>query len=89
MEEQQENNPEILNGYNQNLNDTNIHVFGDNMLICQVVQLLAYIRHAIKNNLQTEIKVKVGNNIANSQFAFDVNGLEIKDYITKEEIELN
>lgn len=75
--------------FRRDVADSDIRLIGDKMTICQVVQLLAYIRHAIKNNLQTEIKVKIGSKIANSDFMFAVNGLEIPDYITQPEAEIN
>lgn len=75
--------------FRRNVVDSDVRLIGDKMTICQVVQLLAYIRHAIKNNLQTEIKVKIGGKIANSDFMFAVNGLEIPDYITQPEAEIN
>lgn len=75
--------------FRRNVVDSDVRLIGDKMTICQVVQLLAYIRHAIKNNLQTEIKVKIGGKIANSDFMFAVNGLEIPDYITQPEVEIN
>lgn len=78
-----------MSGYNPNLVETHIKMIGDYSTNRQIIELLAYIRHAIKNNLQTDIKVKIGANIANGQFAFDVNGLEISDYITKNLIEIN
>lgn len=74
---------------NKNLVETTIRMLGDVTTISQVIELLAYIRHGVKNNLNTEIKVKIGKNIVNTPFAFDVNGQEIKDYILQSEIEIN
>jgi len=53
------------------------------------VQFLAYVRHAIRNNVKAELKVKIGSNVANGQLLFDVNGLEIPDLIIQENIEIN
>ena len=72
-----------------NLAEADVKLIGDRTTICQVVQFLAYVRHAIRNNLKAEIKVKVGSNVANGQLLFDVNGLEIPDLITQENIEIN
>jgi hypothetical protein len=75
--------------FNPNLVDTQIKIIGDRRPVNQVIKLLAYIRHAIKNNLQTEIKVKIGHNVVNSDFLFDVNNFEIPDLITQKTIEIN
>lgn len=72
-----------------NLAEADIKLIGDKTIICQIVQFLAYVRHAIKNNLQKDINVSIGNNIANGQLLFDVNGLEIPDLITQDHIDLN
>lgn len=75
--------------FNPNLVDTQIKIIGDRRPISQTIKLLAYIRHAIKNNLKCEIKVNIGHNIMNSDFIFDVNGQEIPDFITQKTIEIN
>lgn len=72
-----------------NFVETNIKVIGDKTTVCQVVQLLAYIRHAIKNSERADITVKVGRNIADGHFLFDVNGLEIPDLITQKFVDIN
>lgn len=72
-----------------NLVEADVKLIGDRTTICQIVQFLAYVRHAIRNNLKAELKVKVGNNVANGQLLFDVNGLEIPDLITQDNIEIN
>ena len=72
--------------FKPNLVETDVRIIGDSQAISQVVLLLAYIRHALRNNLHTTIEVEVGKDIANVDFAFDVNQQEIKDYITKESI---
>ena len=72
--------------FKPNLVETDVRIIGDSQAISQVVLLLAYIRHALRNNLHTKIEVEVGKDIANVDFAFDVNQQEIKDYITKENI---
>lgn len=64
-------------------------MIGDQSTLCQIVLLLSYIRHAIRNNMQTNINVKIGQKIANGKFLFDVNGLEIPDMITKDFVEIN
>ena len=75
--------------FKPNLVETDVHIIGDSQAISQVVLLLAYIRHALRNNLRTKIEVEVGKDIANVDFAFDVNQQEIKDYITKESITIS
>lgn len=91
QERQEELEREIArnNVKNVTLTEADIHMFGDRMVISQVVQLMAYIRHAVKNNMQTEIKVKIGGTVANSEFMFDVNGCQVPDLITKTEAEIN
>ena len=61
---------------------TDIRLLGDKQIIGEVVQLLAYIRHAIKNNLKTDIQVKIGNEAANPEFMFEVKGFQVKDHTT-------
>lgn len=80
---------ENIENNNQDLVETNIRIIGNKRPITQVVQLLAYIRHAIKYNIQTDIKISIGKNVANTNFLFDVNGLEIPDLITQKEVEIN
>lgn len=75
--------------FNKNLTEVNIKMIGDNTTLCQIVLLLSYIRHAIKNNLKSNIDVKIGEKIANSQLMFDVNGLEIPDMIIQDKVEIN
>ena len=86
---QRQNEALAQQAFKKDIADSDLTLIGDKSTICQVVQLLAYIRHAIQNNLQTEIKVKVGHKIANGTFMFAVNGLEIPDYRTQDEIEIN
>ncbi len=74
---------------NASLVDTIVHFVGDRDTIGQIVQLLAYIRHAVKNNLETDIKVSLCKNVVNTELMFDVNNLPIKDYKTKDYIEIN
>lgn len=74
---------------NLSLTDTDIHMFGDRTVIAQVVQLISYIRHAVKNNMDTQIIVKFGKEIANAEFMFDVNGCEIPDLIPPDETQIN
>lgn len=74
---------------NSNLAEADVKLIGDRTTICQIIQFLAYVRHAIRNNMKSEIKVKVGSNIANGQLLFDVNGLEIPDIITQNLVEIN
>lgn len=74
---------------NLSLTDTDVHIYGDRTVIAQVIQLLSYIRHAVKNNMDTQIIVKFGKEIANAEFTFDVNGCEIPDLIPPAETEIN
>lgn len=74
---------------NKSLVDTNVHLIGDMTTISQIVQLLAYIRHAVKNNSQQDILVKIGRNVVNTPLAMDVNGQEVKDFIAQDFIDIN
>ena len=62
---------------------------GDKTVVAQTVQLLAYIRHAIRNNLSTKIQVDLPNTAANVPFMMDVNGMEIPDLVTVERMQIN
>lgn len=75
--------------FKPNLVETDVRIIGDSRAISQTVLLLAYIRHALRNNLHTKIEVEVGKDIANVDFAFDVNQQEIQDYITKESVTIS
>lgn len=72
-----------------NLVETQIKLITDRTTACQIVQFLAYLRHAIKNNTQATINIKIGSKIANGKLLFDVNGLEIPDLITQDLVEIN
>ena len=78
-----------LDSYNNNLVDTNIHLMGDSTVIAQVVQLLAYIRHALRNNVKTKIEVNLPNTVANVDFMMDVNGMQVPDLVTVGKVQIN
>lgn len=78
-----------LDAYNNNLVDTNIHLVGDSTTIAQVVQLVAYIRHALKNNMKTKIEVDLPNTVANVEFMMDVNGMQVPDLVTVKKTQVN
>ena len=78
-----------LDIYNNNLVDTNIHLMGDSTVIAQVVQLIAYIRHALKNNVKTKIEVDLPNTVANVDFMMDVNGQQVPDLVTVGKVQVN
>jgi len=78
-----------LDTYNNNLVDTNVHLMGDATVIAQVVQLLAYIRHALKNNVKTKIEVDLPNTVANIDFMMDVNGMQVPDLVTVGKTQIN
>lgn len=83
----QENNEKKTN--QSKLVESNIKVIGDKSTVCEVVQLLAYIRYAIKNKQQIKIEVNVGSKVNSDFFGFQVNDQEIKDYIAQSYIEIN
>lgn len=74
---------------NFRLGHSDIRIIGDKVLLIQIVKLLAYIRYAIKNNIKTDINVKIGEKIANTNFAFSVNDQEVEDLITQNTIEIS
>lgn len=78
-----------LDAYNNNLVETNVHLVGDKTVVAQIVQLIAYIRHAIRNNLDTNINVKIGNTVANIPIMMDVNGLDVPDLVTVSTTQIN
>lgn len=83
----QENNEKKTN--QSKLVESNIKVIGDKSTVCEVIQLLAYIRHAIKNKQKIKIEVNVGSKVNSDFFGFQINGQEIKDYISQSYIEIN
>lgn len=78
-----------LDTYNNNLVDTNVHLMGDATVIAQVVQLLSYIRHALKNNVKTKIEIDMPNTVANVEFMMDVNGMQVPDLVTVSKTSIN
>lgn len=86
-----DNNSETQNidVINSNLVDANVHFFGDKTTIAQIVQLLAYVRHAIQYNEKADIVVQVGHKIMNTPFSMTVNDQEISDYVTQKTVEIN
>lgn len=78
-----------LDNYNNNLVETNVRLMGDKTVVGQVVQLLAYIRHAVRNNLKTSIEVNINNTVANVPLMFDVNGIEVPDLVTVDSVQVN
>ena len=78
-----------LDKYNNNLVETNVRLMGDKTIVAQVVQLLSYIRHAVRNNLKTSINVDIPITVANASFMFDANGLEVPDLVTVEKTQIN
>ena len=94
-EQDQQEMQEVATGYdeqalrNLSLTQTDVHMFGDGAILMQVVQLLSYIRHAVRNNMETEITLKFGREIANAEFNFDANGFVVPDLIPKGEVQIN
>lgn len=78
-----------LEEYNGSKVKTVVDLYGDREIIGQTVQLLAYIRHALRNNRKCEIRLKIGNTVANPDFMMDVNGFEIPDLVTCPEYQIN
>lgn len=78
-----------LDNYNNNLVETDVHLMGDKTVVAQVVQLLSYIRHAVRNNLKTTIEVDIANTVANVPFMMSVNGMEVPDLVAVKKTKVN
>ena len=88
LEEQIQNN--MLR--NVTLADAEMKMFGDRTILAQIAQLIAYIRYAVKNNQQTEIKLiinKSENTVADAEFMFDLNGCQVPDLVPQSEVFIN
>lgn len=95
MFDDEEENPLVfesydkLDSYNNNLVETNVRFLGNKTIVAEIVQLLAYIRHGIKNNANADIVVKLRNTVANPSLMMDVNSLEVPDLVIQPEIQIN
>jgi len=45
---------------NFKIGNSEVRLIGDKIVLVQVIKLLAYIRHAIQNDMKTSIDVKIG-----------------------------
>ena len=86
MNDTESTNIEVIN---KSIGDADVTFYGDLTTISQVVQLLAYIRHAIQNNEEVDISVKIGHKVVNTPFSLTVNGQQVQDYVTQKEVEIN
>lgn len=78
-----------LDTHNNNLVETTIRFLGDRTIIAEIVQLLAYIRHGVKNNAVGSITVTLGGTVANPSLMMDVNGLQVPDLVMQDKIQIN
>lgn len=72
--------------------DAEIKMFGDRTVLAQVAQLIAYIRHAVKSNEPTEIKVSIcksDSTVFGAEFMFDLNGYQVPDLVPQQEVFIN
>lgn len=77
---------------NVTLADAEIKMFGDRTVLAQVAQLIAYIRHAVKNDMPTEIKLSIcksDSTVAGAEFMFDLNGCQVPDLVPQQEVFIN
>ena len=77
---------------NVTLADAEIKMFGDRTVLAQIAQLVAYIRHAIKNDTPTEIKLSIcksDSTVAGAEFMFDLNGCQVPDLVPQQEVFIN
>ena len=87
-------NEQIRNNILRNvtLADAEIKMFGDRTVLAQIAQLVAYIRHAIKNDTPTEIKLSIcksDSTVAGAEFMFDLNGCQVPDLVPQPEVFIN
>ena len=78
-----------LDSHNNNLVETTIRFLGDRTIIAEIVQLLAYIRHGVKNNVVGDMTVTFGGTVANPSLMMDVNGLQVPDLVIQDKIQIN
>lgn len=71
------------------LTNSVVRLIGDKITICQIIQLLAYIRHAIQHKKPAKIELNIGSKLADGELLFDVNQQEIRDYVTQPYLEIN
>lgn len=77
---------------NVTLADAELRMFGDRTVLAQVAQLIAYIRHAVKNNTPAEIKLSIcksDSTVAGAEFMFDLNGCQVPDLVPQPEVFIN
>ena len=77
---------------NVTLADAEIKMFGDRTVLAQIAQLIAYIRHAVKNDMPTEIKLSIcksDSTVAGAEFMFDLNGCQVPDLVPQPEVFIN
>ena len=92
QEEEMEKQIRQNNLKNISLAEADVHMFGDRLILAEITQLLAYIRNAVKNNAQAEIRVVIGQSsdtVANAEFMFDANGCQVPDPVVQKEIAIN
>ena len=78
-----------LDSHNNNLVETTVRFLGDRTIIAEIVQLLAYIRHGVKNNVVGDMTVTFGGTVANPSLMMDVNGLQVPDLVIQDKIQIN
>lgn len=78
-----------LDTHNSNLVETTVRLLGDRTIIAQIVQLLAYIRHGVRNNATSDIVVTFGGTVANPSLMMDVNGQQVPDLVTQSKMQIN
>ena len=78
-----------LDTHNNNLVETTVRFLGDRTLIAEIVQLLAYIRNGVKNNVKGSITVSLGQTVANPNLMMDVNGFQVPDLVIQDKIQIN
>ena len=78
-----------LDTHNNNLVETTVRFLGDRTIIAEIVQLLAYIRHGVKNNVVGDMTVTFGGTVANPSLMMDVNGFQVPDLVIQDKIQIN
>lgn len=71
------------------LAEATVKLIGDRATVCQVVQLLAFVRNAIRNGTKKSISIDVCGKVNGGKLMFDVNGMEIPDLIAPDRMEID
>lgn len=93
VEETEELSPELVPSdavkNSEILAEATVKLIGDRATVCQVVQLLAFVRNAIRSGAKKTISVDLCRKVNGGKLLFDVNGMEIPDLIAPDRMEID